>query len=106
MAIGNLSSTFNPKPTDPAKSFRQGAARQTQAALIFFYPITLFPAVLAYLARYAFESEWAFVGVLAFCCLLGVVLYRISMQSAVAAAERRKESIITVLSGGENPISS
>ena len=60
--------------------------------------------VLAYLARYAFDSEWAFAGVLLFCCAIGVILYRISMQSAVAAAERRKEAIITVLSGGENLI--
>jgi ABC-2 type transport system permease protein len=106
MSVGNLSSTYNPKPTDPAKSFRQGAARQTQAALMLFYPITLFPAVLAYLARYAFDSEWAFAGVLAFCAILGIVLYRISMDSAVHAAERRKEAILTVLSGGENPIGS
>ena len=106
MAAGNLSSTYNPKASDPAKSFRSGAGRQTQAVFMFFFPVTLFPVALAYLARYAFDSEWAFAGVLAFCGLLGVVLYRISMQSAVAAAERRKEAIITTLSGGENPIAS
>jgi ABC-2 type transport system permease protein len=106
MAIGNLSSTYNPKATDPAKSFRSGAGRQTQAALMLFYPIALFPAILAYLARYAFDTEWAFGGVLAFCIVLGIVLYRVSMQSAVAAAERRKEAIIEALSGGESLIGS
>jgi ABC-2 type transport system permease protein len=106
MAAGNLSSTYNPKAADPAKSFRSGAGRQTQAALMFFVPLTLFPVALAYLARYAFDTEWAFAGVLAFCCCLGAVLYRVSMQSAVAAAERRKEAIITTLSGGESPIAS
>jgi ABC-2 type transport system permease protein len=106
MAVGNLSSTYNPKASDPSKSFRSGAGRQTQAALMFFFPVTLFPVVLAYLARYAFATEWAFAGVLAFCGVLGAVLYSVSMQSAVAAAERRKESIITTLSGGESPIGS
>ena len=106
MAVGNLSSTYNPKASDPSKSFRSGAGRQTQAALMFFFPVTLFPVVLACLARYAFATEWAFAGVLAFCGVLGAVLYSVSMQSAVAAAERRKESIITTLSGGESPIGS
>jgi ABC-2 type transport system permease protein len=106
MAIGNLSSTYNPKASDPAKSFRSGAGRQTQALLMFFFPVTLFPVALAYLAQYAFDTEWAFAGVLAFCAALGGVLYHVSMQSAVNAAESRKEAIITTLSGGESPIAS
>ena len=45
------------------------------------------PVALAYLARYAFESEWAFFGVLLFGAVLGGVAYWFSMESAVKAAD-------------------
>ena len=70
------------------------------------FPVALTPVVLAYLARYAFESEWAFFGVLSFGMMLAAIFYFYSMSSAVKAAEERKEQIITALSRGEGPIES
>jgi ABC-2 type transport system permease protein len=68
------------------------------------FPITLIPVALAYLARYAFDTEWAFFGVLLLSGVLGVIVYVYSMQSALKAASDRREQIIGALSHGEGPI--
>jgi hypothetical protein len=66
--------------------------------------VTLAPVALAYLARYAFDTEWAFFGVLICAALVGVLMYLFSMQSALKAAVDRREQIIRSLSSGEGPI--
>jgi hypothetical protein len=66
----------------------------------------LTPVFLAYLARYAFNSEWALFGVLLGGLMLGGVVYFYSMGSAVRTAELRKEQIMTALGQGEGPIQS
>jgi ABC-2 type transport system permease protein len=106
LSIGNLSSVYNPRSVNPAKSFRSAASGRTQAILMLTFPLALTPVFLAYLARYAFDSEWAFFGVLVAGFLLGCVVYSYSMGSAVKAADQRKEQIMTVLGHGEGPIES
>ena len=59
---------------------------------------------MAFLARYAFDTEWAFFGALLLGGMLGAVMYFYSMQSALKAAEDRREQIISALSRGEGPI--
>ena len=71
---------------------------------MFVFPIAMFPVLLAYGARYAFDSDPAFYGVLLFMALVGVAAYKISMDSAVAAAEARKERILAALSQSEGPL--
>ena len=85
---------------------RTAAQSRTQALLMLAFPITLIPVALAYLARYAFDTEWAFFGVLAAGALLGALLYWYSMQTALKAAVDRRERIINALSQGEGPIES
>jgi ABC-2 type transport system permease protein len=106
LAIGNLSSVYNPRSVNPAKSFRSAASGRTQAVLMLTFPVALTPVFLAYLARYAFNSEWALFGVLLAGLMLGGVVYFYSMGSAVKTAELRKEQIMTVLGQGEGPIQS
>ncbi|HTA69847.1 MAG TPA: hypothetical protein VK776_16280 [Bryobacteraceae bacterium] len=106
LAIGNLSSVYNPRSVNPAKSFRSAASGRTQAVLMLTFPLALTPVFLAYLARYAFNSEWALFGVLLGGLVLGGVVYFYSMGSAVRTAELRKEQIMTVLGQGEGPIQS
>jgi ABC-2 type transport system permease protein len=106
LSIGNLSSLFNPRSVDPTKSFRTAASARTQAMLMLAFPVALIPIALAYLARYAFDSEWAFFAALAGGGALGGVVYFYSMGSAVRAAAERRESIITALSRGDGPIAS
>ncbi len=106
LSIGNLSSFYNPRPVDPEKSFRSGSSARAQAMLTVAFPVALLPAALAYLARYAFDSEWAFFATLGGGAALGATVYAYSMTSAVRVAEERKETIIASLSRGEGPIAS
>jgi ABC-2 type transport system permease protein len=91
---------------NPSRSFRAGASGRMQAMLMVAFPVALIPVALAYLARYAFDTEWAFFGVLLGGAGLGAVVYSYSTASAVDAAEERKERIIRALSQGEGPIES
>lgn len=104
MAAGNMMSVRQARGVNPDSSFRRGAAGRVQAILFVVYPIAFLPAGLAYLARYAFDSELAFFGVLAFDALVGLVVYRIALESAVHSAEALKEKMIGNLSAGEGPI--
>jgi ABC-2 type transport system permease protein len=106
LSIGNLSSLYNPRAVDPEKSFRSGASARAQAMLTLAFPVALLPVALAYLARYAFDSEWALFGTLGGGAVLGAIVYAYSMGSAVRVAEERKETIIASLSRGEGPVAS
>lgn len=106
VAVGNLTSIYNPRPVDPSKSLRSASAGRIQAFLVLVYPMAALPVALAYLARYAFETELAFYGVLVFSALVGVAVYWVSLDSAMEAASQRKEQILAALSQGEGPIAS
>jgi ABC-2 type transport system permease protein len=75
-----------------------------QAMLFVIYAVASIPAGLAYLARWAFDREFAFFGVLAFDAVVAIIVYRIALNSAVDAAERLKKSMIAALSSSEGPI--
>jgi ABC-2 type transport system permease protein len=104
LAAGNLSSVHMPRPLSPEKVAQGGSAGRSQAFMIFVYPLVLLPVLLAYGARYAFGSELAFFGILAFAAVLGGVVYWVALESAVSAAERRREQIITELSRTDGPV--
>jgi len=104
LAVGNLSSLYNPRAVNPVKAMKTTAQGRSQALLMLAFPFTLAPVALAYLARYAFNTEWAFFAVLFFGAVVGVLRYSFSMQSALKAAIERREQIIGALSHGEGPI--
>jgi ABC-2 type transport system permease protein len=106
LSIGNMSSLYTPRAVNPGRSFRTGVSGRMQAMLMVAFPVALIPVALAYLARYAFNAEWAFFGVLFGGVVLGGLIYSYSMSSAVQAAEQRKEQIIRALAQGEGPIES
>jgi ABC-2 type transport system permease protein len=107
LSAGNLMSIYQARAVNPTTQFRANAAGRVQAMLLVVYPIGFIPAGLAYLARWVFDAhpDVAFFGVLAFDAAVGMVIYKIALDSAVKAAERRKEEMITALSAGEGPIS-
>ena len=104
LGAGNLLSIQNARGVNPDTSFRSGAPSRIQAMLMIIYPITFLPVALAYLARYAFENQIAFFGVLLFDAVAGAVLYKVALDSAVGASERKREEMIAALSEGEGPI--
>ena len=61
---------------------------------------------LAYVARYAFDSQAAFSAVLAIAAGIGATFYWIAMESAVKAASTRRQNILEELSKGDGPIGS
>jgi ABC-2 type transport system permease protein len=106
MALGNISSVQYPRALNPVQVSQGGASSRFQALAFLLYPLSLIPVFLAYLARYAFNSEIVFSLVLAFAAVIGVAVYWIAMDSAVHSAIARREKIIQDLSQGEGPIAS
>ena len=103
-SAGNLISIYQARGSDPSKSFRNNATGRVQAMMLLVYPLASIPTGLAYLARWAFDSEAAFFAVIAFDLAIGAVLYRIALDSAVRAAERMKERMVAALSEGTGPV--
>ena len=104
LAVGNLSSTHFPRGVDPSQSWRSGSMGRFHAMLLFIYPVLGTPILLAYLARFAFNSNLAFYGVLALAGVIGWIVYSVAMDSALGALEARKERILAALGQGQGPL--
>jgi ABC-2 type transport system permease protein len=64
----------------------------------------LVPVGLAFVAKWAFDSDWAYFSVLAIDFVVGSVCYRVATDAAVTRAERDREKLIDTLSKGADPI--
>jgi ABC-2 type transport system permease protein len=104
MSAGNLISVRSPRAVNPSHSFRRGTAGRMQALLLLIYPIASIPILMAYIARYAFNSQLAYYGVLAVDAAIGAIVYWVAMDSATADVESRKEQMVAALSRDEGPI--
>jgi ABC-2 type transport system permease protein len=104
LALGNLSSVHYPRAMSAERVSQGSAAGRFQALMFIFYPLALLPVFMAFVARYAFASETAFYLVLGLAAVVGAVVYRIALESAVATAGRRREILIAELSRGEGPV--
>jgi len=106
MAFGNISSVQYPRAMTPERVSQGGSASRFQALVFIMYPVGLLPVFLAYLARYAFNSEAAFVAILMLAAAIGGVLYWLALDSAVKTAATHRERILLELSRGEGPVAS
>ncbi len=104
LALGNVSSVQYPRSLSPERNTQGGASGRFQGMIFLLYPVALIPVLLAYLARYALNSDLAFAMVLGVAAIIGGVLYWIGMESAVGTARKRRESILQELSQGEGPV--
>jgi ABC-2 type transport system permease protein len=104
LGMGNITSVQYPRALNPVRVSQGGASSRFQALVFLLYPISLLPVFLAYLARYAFNSEIVFYAVLAFAAAIGGAVYWIAMDSAVSAALSGRERIIQALSTADGPI--
>jgi len=105
LAIGNLGSVNYARAMNPQRVSAGGARGRAQGLVFLFYPIALLPIFLAYLARYAFDSQFVFYVILTLAAGLGAAIYWMAMESAVASAHKRREAILAELSSGEGPLS-
>ncbi|HUB81334.1 MAG TPA: hypothetical protein VMB03_21185 [Bryobacteraceae bacterium] len=106
MALGNISSVHYPRALTPERVSQSGGGNRAQAMVAMFYPVVLLPVGLAYIARYALESEVAFAVVLAIAALIAVIFYWVAMDSAVKTAAVRRQFILEELSRGDGPVGS
>jgi ABC-2 type transport system permease protein len=106
LAFGNISSVQYPRALKPERVSQGGATSRFQALVFILYPLALIPVALAYVARYALDSDWAFGITLAFAAALGGFVYWLGLDSAVQTATRQRERMLADLSGGEGPIAS
>jgi ABC-2 type transport system permease protein len=105
ISIGNLTSVRLPRAMHPEKVTQGGAARSMNALAFFLFPVGLLPVGLAYWARYVFDSEPVFFGLLVLAGLLGAIVYWIALDSAVVTAIQRKELILNELARSDGPLS-
>jgi ABC-2 type transport system permease protein len=104
MAFGNISSVRYPHGMKPERVSRGGSSNRFQGLIFVLYPLALLPVALAYLARYALDSDWAFAIMLAFSAALGGFLYWLGLDSAVRTAQSDRERILHDLSSGDGPV--
>lgn len=104
LALGNVSSVQYPRALSPERVSQGGASGRFQGLIFLLYPLALTPIVLAYLARYAFDSEVIFVAAMAIAAIIGGVLYWKAMESSVRTGVERREQILRELSKGDGPV--
>jgi len=105
LGAGNLSSVYYPRPVSPERSTGSGSAGRIRLLLLLIYPAVALPVMLAYAARFAFNSQAAFWGVMAFAAVVGGVVYRTGLDSAITRLESERDRIVQALSEGQGPIS-
>lgn len=106
VSFGNMLSVRSPRGVNPSQSWRTGSVGRVQAFLLVLYPLAAGPVALAYAARFAFESELAFYGVLTLDLMIGMIVYSVATESAVAAAQSGREAMIHSLSNSDGPLAS
>lgn len=103
ISLGNITSVRNARAVNPDKSTRSSGGSM-QALLVLVYPVASLPVMLAYLARYAFDSQAAFFGVLAIAAGIGGIVYWVAMDSSLQAVDRLRERMLDKLSQGDGLI--
>jgi ABC-2 type transport system permease protein len=104
LAMGNVSSVNYPRALHPERVSQGGSGGRFQGLLFLLYPLALLPVFLAFVARYAFDSQWAFWLVLALAAVIGGIVYWIALESAVNTARTRREAILQELSKSDGPV--
>jgi len=104
--LGNLGTVYYPRAANPQNSWRARGGSKFQMWMLLVYPVLGIPIGLAYMARYAFELQIGFYGVLLLTFGFAVAFYGVAMDTAEQGALKRKEQILVALTEGEGPIGS
>jgi ABC-2 type transport system permease protein len=102
-SMGNILSVRMPRAMDPDKMNQMSG--KLQALSIWMAPLLLLPIVLAYWARAVFDNELVFAGILLIAAVVGKIFYDVGLDSAVSAANTRRESMLVELSRSDGPLS-
>lgn len=104
LAIGNLTSVRYAKAVDASNPWRGKGSGKAGGWLMLVYVAAAPAAILAHLARYAFESELAFFAVLGSAFFIAVLTYIVSFDSAIESADKDREQFLAALGEGEGVI--
>jgi ABC-2 type transport system permease protein len=104
LSAGNLISVAMPRPLDPRQTVRRNAGGKMQLWFLLCAVAMFLLMAFAFLAQWALDTHWALVGVLAFEFAIGLIFYRIALDSAVESGLRDRERIVEALSKGASPI--
>lgn len=100
-AVGNQSSVRYPAGVDPDQSWNTASKAKFRIVLMLLFPIISLPTSLAYLARYAFNSDGAFYGGMAIAASIAVIFYLVSLDSAIEYAKAKREHLVGLLGSAE-----
>jgi ABC-2 type transport system permease protein len=104
LSIGNLTSVRCAKAVDSSNPWRGKGSGKGGGWLMLVYLATAPAALLAHLARYAFESELAFFAVLGSAFFIAVLTYIVAFDSAIESADKDREQFLSALGEGESVI--
>lgn len=105
LAIGNISSVAVPRAVDPSQTLRKQAGGRVQIWLLGSALAMTALVGFAFLARWAVGHDWALLAIFGVELAIGVIVYRIAMESAVARGMRDRERILDALSKSAAPVS-
>jgi ABC-2 type transport system permease protein len=103
LTLGNIFSVRIPRALDPDKMNQM--ANKLQPLIVFVAPVLLFPLALAYWARWFFENEFVFAGLVVVAAVAGGIFYWVGLESAVTTAYQRREKLVQELSRSDGPLS-
>lgn len=102
--LGKLGTIYYPRSANPQHSWRSRGGSKFQMWMLLVYPTLGIPIGLAYMARYAFESQLGFYGVLLLTFGFAICFYWVATDTAEQGAKERKEQILVALTEGDGPI--
>ena len=105
LSAGNLLSVYIPRPIDPRTSFRQQSGAKPQLWLLGCTLGMFLLVSAAYFARWATDRDWVLLAVLSLEIAVGLIVYRISLESTIEHALSSSEAIVTALSRNASPVS-
>jgi ABC-2 type transport system permease protein len=100
-AVGNQSSVRYPAGVNPDQSWNTANKAKFRIVLMLLFPIVSLPTTLAYLARWAFNSDLAFYAGMGVSALIAVIFYMVSLDSAIEYARARREHLVDLLGSTE-----
>jgi len=106
LSAGNLLSVTLPRPINPKSAFRKQGGAKVQMWLLFCTFGMFLLVGFAFLARWAADRDWVLLAVLALELAIGLVVYRIALESSIARALSNREYIVSELSKSVAPLGS
>lgn len=100
-AVGNQSSVRYPAGVNPDQSWNTANKAKYRIVLMLLFPVVSLPTTLAYLARWAFNSDLAFYAGMGIAGMIAVIFYLVSLDSAIEYARARREQLVDLLGSTE-----